>query len=62
METGSNATASATTQSLFSPTSRDLASFGDGIMSVIDFDMDIARKAVPKRDRVSLGMTGKFLP
>jgi cyanate lyase len=36
--------------------------FGDGIMSAIDFDMDIARKADPKGDRVSIGMTGKFLP
>jgi hypothetical protein len=36
--------------------------FGDGIMSAIDFDMDIARRADPKGDRVSLGMTGKFLP
>jgi cyanate lyase len=36
--------------------------FGDGIMSAIDFDMDIARKSDPKGDRVSLGMTGKFLP
>ena len=36
--------------------------FGDGIMSAIDFDMDITRKADPKGDRVPLGMTGKFLP
>jgi cyanate lyase len=36
--------------------------FGDGIMSAIDFDMDLTRKADPKADRVSLGMTGKFLP
>ena len=36
--------------------------FGDGIMSAIDFDMDITRKPDPKGDRVSLGMTGKFLP
>src|ERR1019366_2558524 len=36
--------------------------FGDGIMSAIDFDMDITRKADPKGDRVSIGMTGKFLP
>ncbi|MBI1200991.1 MAG: cyanase [Rhodopseudomonas sp.] len=36
--------------------------FGDGIMSAIDFDMDITRKADPKGDRVSLGMSGKFLP
>jgi cyanate lyase len=36
--------------------------FGDGIMSAIDFDMDITRKADPKGDRVQIGMTGKFLP
>ena len=36
--------------------------FGDGIMSAIDFDMELARKADPKGDRVQLGMTGKFLP
>ena len=36
--------------------------FGDGIMSAIDFDMDITRKAEPKGDRVAIGMTGKFLP
>ena len=36
--------------------------FGDGNMSAIDFDMEITRKADPKGDRVSIGMTGKFLP
>jgi len=36
--------------------------FGDGIMSAIDFDMDITRKSDPKGDRVAIGMTGKFLP
>ena len=36
--------------------------FGDGIMSAIDFDMEIERKPDPKGDRVSIGMTGKFLP
>jgi cyanate lyase len=36
--------------------------FGDGIMSAIDFDMDITRKSDPKCDRVQLGMSGKFLP
>ena len=36
--------------------------FGDGIMSAIDFDMDVTRKADPKGDRVQIGMTGKFLP
>ena len=36
--------------------------FGDGIMSAIDFDMDVTRKSDPKGDRVAIGMTGKFLP
>jgi cyanate lyase len=36
--------------------------FGDGTMSAIDFDMDITRKVDPKGDRVSIAMTGKFLP
>ena len=36
--------------------------FGDGIMSAIDFDMEIARVANPAGDRVKLTMTGKFLP
>jgi len=35
--------------------------FGDGIMSAIDFDMDITRQSDPKGDRVKIGMTGKFL-
>jgi cyanate lyase len=36
--------------------------FGDGIMSAIDFDMELSRQPDPKGDRVKLGMTGKFLP
>jgi len=36
--------------------------FGDGIMSAIDFSMDIQRKADPKGDRVVVTMNGKFLP
>jgi len=36
--------------------------FGDGIMSAIDFDMAIERKPDPKGDRVSITMSGKFLP
>jgi cyanate lyase len=36
--------------------------FGDGIMSAIDFDMTMQRVADPKGDRVSIGMSGKFLP
>jgi len=36
--------------------------FGDGIMSAIDFDMDIERQAHAKGDRVRITMSGKFLP
>lgn len=36
--------------------------FGDGIMSAIDFNLDIQREADPKGDRVKLVMSGKFLP
>lgn len=36
--------------------------FGDGIMSAIDFSMDIQRKADPKGDRVNVVLSGKFLP
>jgi cyanate lyase len=36
--------------------------FGDGIMSAIDFNMDLAREADPKGDRVKIVMSGKFLP
>ena len=35
--------------------------FGDGIMSAIDFDMQISRVENPKGDRVKVEMTGKFL-
>jgi cyanate lyase len=36
--------------------------FGDGIMSAIDFKMDLTREADPKGDRVRIVMSGKFLP
>lgn len=36
--------------------------FGDGIMSAIDFSMDIKREGDPKGDRVNIVMSGKFLP
>ena len=36
--------------------------FGDGIMSAIDFDMEIKREENPKGDRVRISMSGKFLP
>jgi cyanate lyase len=36
--------------------------FGDGIMSAIDFNMDLQRESDPKGDRVKIVMSGKFLP
>jgi cyanate lyase len=36
--------------------------FGDGIMSAIDFTMQVEREADPKGDRVKITMSGKFLP
>ena len=36
--------------------------FGDGIMSAIDFNMDLTREPDPKGDRVRITMSGKFLP
>jgi len=36
--------------------------FGDGIMSAIDFKMDLGREPDPKGDRVKITMSGKFLP
>ena len=35
--------------------------FGDGIMSAIDFDLDLSRQPDPHGDRVRIVMTGKFL-
>ncbi|WP_454827106.1 cyanase [Paraburkholderia xenovorans] len=36
--------------------------FGDGIMSAIDFSMDIEREPNPNGDRVKVVLSGKFLP
>jgi cyanate lyase len=36
--------------------------FGDGIMSAIDFEMNVERLPDPKGDRVKVTMHGKFLP
>lgn len=36
--------------------------FGDGIMSAIDFSMDIQKEKNPKGDRVVVTLNGKFLP
>jgi len=35
--------------------------FGDGIMSAIDFTMDVKKEKDPKGDRVKIIMNGKFL-
>ena len=36
--------------------------FGDGIMSAIDFTMQVEKEPDPKGDRVKITMSGKFLP
>ncbi|MEL6223941.1 MAG: cyanase [Cyanobacteria bacterium J06627_8] len=36
--------------------------FGDGIMSAIDFSIDVEKEEDPKGDRVKIIMCGKFLP
>ncbi|MDM9379819.1 cyanase [Chlorogloeopsis sp. ULAP01] len=36
--------------------------FGDGIMSAIDFTLDVEKEKDPKGDRVKVIMSGKFLP
>lgn len=36
--------------------------FGDGIMSAIDFTLDVRKESHPKGDRVVVTMDGKFLP
>jgi len=48
----------------YGPTLKTLINeeFGDGIMSAIDFTMEIGREPDPKGDRVRITMSGKFLP
>lgn len=36
--------------------------FGDGIVSAIDFEVDVERVADPKGDRAVVTLNGKFLP
>jgi cyanate lyase len=36
--------------------------FGDGIMSAVDFTIDVDKEADPQGDRVKVTMSGKFLP
>ena len=48
----------------YGPTLKELINeeFGDGIMSAIDFNMQLEREPDPKGDRVKITMSGKFLP
>lgn len=50
--------------SVYGPTLKALIheEFGDGIMSAIDFNMDLQREADPNGDRVRIVLSGKFLP
>jgi cyanate lyase len=36
--------------------------FGDGIMSAVDFTLQVDKEVDPKGDRVKITMSGKFLP
>jgi cyanate lyase len=49
--------------SLYGTTFKELIheEFGDGMMSAIDFRMEIEREPDPARDRVKIVMSGKFL-
>ncbi|HAK89757.1 MAG TPA: cyanase [Nitrospiraceae bacterium] len=49
---------------VYGPSIKELIheTFGDGIMSAIDFSMDIQRVEDPKGDRVLVTLNGKFLP
>lgn len=49
---------------VYGPTMKELIheKFGDGIMSAIDFTMDIEKEENPAGDRVVVTMNGKFLP
>ncbi|GAB2909258.1 cyanase [Rhodococcus aerolatus] len=50
--------------SVYGPTIKELIheQFGDGIMSAINFRLDVARRADPAGDRVVVTFDGKFLP
>lgn len=49
---------------VYGPTIKEIIheKFGDGIMSAIDYTMDIEKVEDPKGDRVKITMNGKFLP
>ncbi len=56
-------TASTRSSGVYGPTLKALIheKFGDGIMSAIDFDMQVTRVEHPKGDRVKVEMSGKYL-
>jgi cyanate lyase len=49
---------------VYGPTLKEVIQekFGDGIMSAIDFSMEVDKQEDPKGDRVVVTMNGKFLP
>lgn len=49
---------------VYGPTLKEVIQekFGDGIMSAIDFSMEVEKIEDPKGDRVLLTLNGKFLP
>lgn len=49
---------------VYGPALKDLIheEFGDGIMSAINFRLELEREPHPDGDRVRIAMTGKFLP
>lgn len=49
---------------VYGPTLKELIheQFGDGIMSAINFRLDVRREADPAGDRVVVTLDGKFLP
>ena len=49
---------------VYGPTLKALINeeFGNGIMSAIDFNMEMEREPNAKGDRVKITMSGKFLP
>lgn len=48
---------------VYGPTLKALINeeFGNGIMSAIDFSMQVEREPNPKGDRVKVTMSGKYL-
>ncbi len=49
---------------VYGPTLKEVIQekFGDGIMSAIDYSMEVDKVEDPKGDRVKITMNGKFLP